>query len=210
MKKNHKIWIIFAVIIIIAVLFLIVPFIALLIFNTSKTETTIRETEIMEFADNSEEMIHTENPEENITSDNPESSDLYVETIIWDDLDGNGVEEYLVIENGSTDRIYGSLTFYFNDVPIYRYEEDIQIAAVDSIEFVDLDNDDEKEIFVSFQPMENSSPLEEWFALKKVGDEWKLMEMHHNNDNMCDNAFPISVTLGEADWEFIITCAGLD
>ena len=68
MKKNHKIWIIIAVIIIIAVLFLIVPFIALLILNTSKTETTIRETEIMEFADNSEHnQPHTANYFDTVT-----------------------------------------------------------------------------------------------------------------------------------------------
>lgn len=51
----------------------------------------------------------------------------------------------------------------------------------------------EEEIFVAFWPLVNSMPLVEWFALKQEETGWKLMEMYHQDDDMAQNAFPISV-----------------
>ena len=141
-------------------------------------------------------------PKENI-----EHSDYRTETISWEDLDGNGVEEYLVIErNGSA----GKLTLYFNEEPVYQYEEDLWFIGVDAKEYIDLDGDGEKEIFVSFMPAVNSMPLEEWFVLKQGANGWELMEMPHYGDYMSDNAFPISVTLQKNDYELLISCEGYD
>lgn len=131
------------------------------------------------------------------------SDDYYMEKVLWEDLDGNGVQEYLTIENGDNHE-YGRLTFYFNDKPVYQYEEELNILNVVSKEYIDLDNDDKKEIFVSFVPDVNSAGLMEWFVLKKVDDGWKLM------NDMSIHEFPISVTKGVEDFELVIACEGLN
>lgn len=134
-------------------------------------------------------------------------TDHYIETIPWEDLDGNGVQEYLVIEN---DAFYGSVTMYFNEEPVYRHEEELRIIGVDAREYIDLDEDGEKEIFVSFMPAVNSMPLEEWFALKQGETGWELMEMQHYGEDMLDNGFPINVTLQEKDFQLLISCEGCE
>lgn len=53
-------------------------------------------------------------------------------------------------------------------------------------------------------------PLVEWFALKKGETGWELMEMYHQNDDMTQNTFPISVILKAKDFELLITCEGCD
>ncbi|MBQ7359607.1 MAG: hypothetical protein IJW63_05885 [Lachnospiraceae bacterium] len=152
-----------------------------------------------------------EDEKENTTSTEAEIVenyiDHYVEEIPWGDLDSNGVPEYLLIEN---DASYGSLSVYMNEELIYKHTEELSIVGVDAKEFIDLDNDGEKEIFVSFMPAVNSMPLEEWFALKKSENGWKLMEMHHNSGGMSDNGFPIFVTLQDGDFELAISCEGFD
>lgn len=134
-------------------------------------------------------------------------TDRYVEEIPWEDLDGNGVSEYLLIEN---DTSFGSLSVYVNEELVYKYAEELRIVGVDAKEYIDLDNDGKEEIFVSFIPAVNSMPLEEWFALKKDENGWGLMEMHHNSDDMCDNGFPIAVTLQDGRFELAISCEGCD
>ena len=161
-----------------------------------------------EVAENTEDGVGTgETSDSTGEENNTEHSDYRTETIPWEDLDGNGVEEYLVIErNGSA----GKLTVYFNEEPIYQYEEDLWFVGVDAKEYIDLDGDGEKEIFVSFMPAVNSMPLEEWFALKQGESGWELMEMPHYGDYMSDNAFPISVILQKKDYELLISCEGYD
>jgi len=68
----------------------------------------------------------------------------------------------------------------------------------------------EEEIFVAFWPLVNSMPLVEWFALKQEETGWKLMEMYHQDDDMAQNAFPISVFLKEKDFVFSRICEGCD
>ncbi len=161
-----------------------------------------------EVAENTEDGAGTgEASESTGEKESTEYSDYRTETIPWEDLDGNGVEEYLVIErNGSA----GKLTVYFNEEPVYQYEEDLWFVGVDAKEYIDLDGDGEKEIFVSFMPAVNSMPLEEWFALKQGESGWELMEMPHYGDYMSDNAFPIFVTLQKKDYELLISCEGYD
>ena len=150
------------------------------------------ETDSGESADNSPQ---TEKDKENI------------ETVSWEDLDGNGEQEYLVIEN---DTNYGSLTMYFNEEPVYKHEEELRIIGVDAKEYIDLDKDGEKEIFVSFLPSVNSMPLEEWFVLKQGENGWELLEMYHYGEDMLDNGFPLNVTLQEMDYQLLIACEGCE
>ncbi len=148
-----------------------------------------------------------------LTLENLQRRDLIAETIFWEDLDNNGEMEYLIIENDDKHE-YGKLTLYFNEEPIYSYEEDMNIISVVSKEYRDLDNDNEKEIFVSFAPDANSAGMMEWFALKQDDDGWNLMEMHHNNNGMGLAAKPViylypeSVTEIEVelDYDGFLTC----
>lgn len=147
------------------------------------------------------------NNEKSDNTDSPVLSDHYVETVHWGGLDGNGVEEYLVIENEAG---YGSITMYVNEEPVYKYEEELRIVGVDSKEYIDLDHDGQEEIFVSFGPAVNSMPLEEWFVLKQKGDSWELLEMYHYGNDMLDNGFPITVTLQEEPYQLVIACEGCE
>ncbi len=129
---------------------------------------------------------------------------LNVETFLWEDLDGNGIQEYVVVENGAN-HDFGRITFYFNDEPVYRYEEELDILNVVSMEYIDLDNDDAKEVFVSFAPNVNSAGLMEWFVLKQATDgTWKIM------NDISFTQFPISITKGANDFELVISCEGTD
>ncbi|MBQ6697202.1 MAG: hypothetical protein IJN16_10910 [Lachnospiraceae bacterium] len=176
--------------------------------SSEVTENTEDGDSTGELSGNTEDGANTgEASESTGEKENTEHSDYRTETIFWEDLDGNGVEEYLVIErNGSA----GKLTVYFNEEPVYQYEEDLWFVGVDAKEYIDLDGDGEKEIFVSFMPAVNSMPLEEWFALKQGESGWELMEMPHYGDYMSDNAFLISVTLQKKDYELLISCEGYD
>ena len=175
--------------------------------QTETVDTVTQESKDLE-AESSTDTLESESGSGSTEEENnTEHSDYRTETIFWEDLDGNGVEEYLVIErNGSA----GKLTVYFNEEPIYQYEEDLWFVGVDAKEYIDLDGDGEKEIFVSFMPAVNSMPLEEWFALKQGESGWELMEMPHYGDYMSDNAFPISVTLQKKDYELLISCEGYE
>ena len=47
-------------------------------------------------------------------------------------------------------------------------------------------------------------------VVEKDENGWGLMEMHHNSDDMCDNGFPIAVTLQDGRFELAISCEGCD
>lgn len=144
------------------------------------------------------------------TEENP---DEWSQTYPWADLDGDGTEEYILVERGDfqgMNSVNGRLTVFVNDEPVYQYTEELWIVSVDSMEYLDLDGDGQEEIFVSFMPAVNSMPLEEWFVLKKVGDSWERLEMYLYQDDMRDNAFPITVELKEKDFGLVIRCEGWD
>ncbi len=140
-----------------------------------------------------------------------ENPDEWSQTYPWADLDGDGTEEYILVERGDfqgLNSVNGRLTVFVNDEPVYQYTEELWIVGVDSMEYLDLDGDGQEEIFVSFMPAVNSMPLEEWFVLKKVGDSWERLEMYHYQDDMLDNSFPITVVLKEKEFDFVIRCEG--
>lgn len=99
------------------------------------------------------------------------------EKIIWNDLDGNGEDEYFVINN----EYNGILSLYFNNELIYQYtENDMFIVGIGEKEYIDLDNDGEKEIIYDatahYEKMELDSYLIDTYKAFvdtdfKVGDE---------------------------------------
>ncbi len=126
------------------------------------------------------------------------------------DIDGNGEMEYVSIYMISDpDSEYeGHLDFYFNNRLIYSYD-DILYMMPGEASYIDLDHDNEKEIFLKFYPHVNSAPLVEYAVLKQVGEGWNALEMPHG-ETMLDNAFPISIVYGEQKNTIVISCDGID
>lgn len=134
--------------------------------------------------------------------------DVYVYE--FEDLDNNGVEEYAKVYKLDTKQGYVCRTlFYWNGEVIYEYEVSYGMS-VGNAEYLDLDGDGEKEIFLTFWPNVNSMPLIEYIVLKQKSDlSWEPLEMIHG-ETMMDNAFPISITKGKNEWEAVITCGDLE
>lgn len=136
------------------------------------------------------------------------SEEVYIYEL--EDLDQNGVEEY--VKGYQTDKeleYICNLTFYWNGEEIYEYNDSLQRSLGDA-EYLDLDGDGQKEIFLTFWPNVNSMPLMEYIVLKQKEDlSWKPLEMIHG-ETMTDNAFPISIAKGKNEWEAVISCGDLE
>jgi len=135
------------------------------------------------------------------------------EKIPWGDLDGDGTEEYILLESGDflgQNVVNGRITMYVNDEPVYQYAEELRITGVGDKAYLDLNGDGQEEIFVSFYPAVNSMPLAEWFVLGKTEDGWEMLEMYHEEGNMLSNAFPITVVMDKKDFGLSIRCEGWD
>lgn len=128
----------------------------------------------------------------------------------YGDIDGNGIEERMIIRESTEEGFYAHVAFYFNGKRIYEHD-DILLCSPDDYKssgYVDLDNDGKKEVFFSFCPQVNSMPLEEYAVVKKVGDEWKTLEIIEGEDSL-DNGFPISITYHD-NCLLEIKCEGYD
>lgn len=146
-------------------------------------------------------------------------TDLQTGRYMLGDLDGNGEEEYIVIDNSDTTISGGALlTVHYNNEEIYRYEDMLWIFGLGEVKSVDLDRDGAKELFCSFYPAVNSMPLTEYFVLDYKGDDeasvethhgWVPMEMYHDEDPL-SNSFPISVTMDKTAPMALIACEGYE
>lgn len=173
--------------------------------NTGTTDDKMPTSDSGE--DDSDVVVTPKPTEEQVA----EFSDEWSEKISWADLDGDGTEEYILLESGdflNQNIINGRITMYVNNEPVYQYTEELRIIGVSDMEYLDLNGDGQEEIFVSFYPAVNSMPLMEWFVLKKANDGWEMLEMYHYEDDMAANAFPITVVLGKKDFNLSIRCEG--
>ena len=218
-KRQKKIWIVVAVVALVIVVVLVVGF----LWNRKNTAKQVEHgMDILYPAEHKEINEETEtagtDTDDNVSPEpteapTSESADHMRLEHPWADLDGDGTEEYILIESGDFfggNVENGRITVYVNDEPVYQYTEELRIMGVHTAEYLDLDGDGQEEIFVSFEPAVNSMPLEEWFVLKQVDGDWELLEMHHNSENMLDNAFPITVVLKKGQFGFGIRCEGWD
>ncbi len=157
-------------------------------------------------------------PVEDIPVDEPETTegesiqDYYAEKFPMGDLDGNGVEDYVLIENGGfyEDMVTGRLSVFINDENVYMLDHELRLVFVNSREYLDLDGDGEKELFISYGSDVNSMPLMEWIVLKETMEGWKILEMYHENNQWTANGFPITITLAKKDFDMVIRCEGLE
>ena len=101
-----------------------------------------------------------------------EERDVYVYEFA--DLDKNGIEEYAKVYQIDTEQEYiCRYIFYWNGEAIYEYVNSYGMSPGEA-EYLDLDRDGEKEIFLTFWPHANSMPLMEYIVLKQKADSsWK-------------------------------------
>lgn len=167
------------------------------------------------FSGSSSFWLIWENEETVKDKENVENAEGYIwlsETVFISelgDLDGNGIKEYVEVDMGDeSNDFYSHLKLYWNDEAIYEYDDPCRIDPCEA-KYIDLDGDGKKELFFSFAPRVNSMPLMEYIVLKQTGSSWKPLEMIHGG-TMTDNAFPLSVTKGDAGWKAVISCDDLD
>ena len=127
----------------------------------------------------------------------------------FEDLDNNGEEEYAKVSQIDTEEEYlCRYIFYWNGKAIYEYENSYGMSP-ENAEYLDLDGDGEKEVFLTFLPHVNSMPLMEYIVLKQKTDlSWEPLEMIQGEE-VYQNAFPISITRGGSEWEAVIRCGDL-
>ena len=167
------------------------------------------------FLADADTWISREEDNESI-SENEKDEDGYIwlsdEVYIYEfnDLDQNGVEEYVEVYHAENESEYFCrFTFYWNGEAIYEYDDPCRIFPGNA-EYLDLDGDGQKEVFFPFYPAVNSMPLVEYIVLKQKEDlSWKPLEMIHG-ETMTDNAFPISIAKGKNEWEAVISCGDLE
>ena len=177
---------------------------------TISTGTANEETQPSESEETTPEASVTPEPTEEPVA---ELSDEWSEKIPWGDLDGDGTEEYILLESGDflgQNVVNGRITMYVNDVPVYQYAEELRITGVGDKAYLDLNGDGQEEIFVSFYPAVNSMSLAEWFVLGKTEDGWQMLEMYHLEGDMLSNSFPITVVMDKKDFGLSIRCEGWD
>ena len=136
------------------------------------------------------------------------SDEVYVYE--FEDLDQNGVEEYAKVYQVNTEQEYSCrYIFYWNGEPIYKYENSYGMSPGEA-DYLDLDGDGNREVFLTFWPHANSMPLMEYIVLKQKEDvSWVPLEMIQGEE-IYQNAFPISITKGENEWEAVISCEGFE
>ena len=128
----------------------------------------------------------------------------------YEDLDKNGVEEYAKVYQINNEQEYiCRYIFYWNGEAIYEYENSYGMSP-GGAQYLDLDKDGKKEIFLTFWPNVNSMPLMEYIVLKQKKDmSWKPLEMIHDEEKW-RNSFPISIAKGKDEWEAVISCGDLE
>ena len=165
------------------------------------------------FGADADTWISREEEEENIGEKDENgyiwlSDDIYIYE--YEDLDQNGIKEYTKVYQINTEQEYTCrYIFYWNGKAIYEYENSYGMSP-GKAEYLDLDKDEEKEIFLTFWPHVNSMPLMEYIVLKQKEDvSWVPLEMIQGEE-IYQNAFPISITKGKNEWEAVISCEGLE
>ena len=162
-------------------------------------------TETAEEADTgtAETVSGTENEEVDITRI---SDSMYEKS--FGEIDGNRVSvqvEQPYEEEGTDYDSHQKL--FWNGTMIWEYSE-VNYVDPSSVEYLDLDEDGEKEIFYTFAPRVNSAGLVEYVVLKQQGDEWHPLQMQQEG-NLAENNFTVSVIYQE-NYNVEISCEGTD
>ena len=108
------------------------------------------------------------------------------------EIDGNRVSVQVEqpYEEEGTD-YYSHQKLFWNGTMIWEYSE-VNYVEPSRVEYLDLDEDGEKEIFYTFAPRVNSAGLVEYVVLKQKGDKWQPLQMQQEG-NLAENNFAVSV-----------------
>lgn len=90
---------------------------------------------------------------------------------------------------------------------IWEYSE-VNYVEPSRVEYLDLDEDGEKEIFYTFAPRVNSAELVEYVVLKQKGDKWQPLQMQQEG-NLAENNFAVSV-IYQGNYNVEISCEGIE
>lgn len=128
-----------------------------------------------------------------------------------EDFDRNGEEEYLTVEASEVLPGSGSiLTVYWNKKAVYQYTNALNVIKVSDYQYVDLDGDGERELFLKLLPNVNGAGLVQYLVLKEEREGWRALENHETVGESVTNSFPLKITYSDKPWEAKITCDGYD
>lgn len=82
------------------------------------------------------------------------------------------------------------------------------IMSISAFEYLDIDNDDETEIFITIYPNVNNRSLIEILTLKRTDSQWYKMDIPLNE--LGNNCFPFSITRGKEEFDFVISFKYID
>jgi len=120
------------------------------------------------------------------------------------DIDSNKVDDNIQIISLNEDGGETGIYVYLNRKKIFEYENpNCRIMGIDSFEYLDLDGDNKKEIFISASTNANSRPYTEVLCLKQTNGKWNQMDLPKNESG--DKEFPFKITRGKDEFDFIIS-----
>lgn len=124
------------------------------------------------------------------------------------EIDGNRVSVQVEqpYEEEGTD-YYSHQKLFWNGTMIWEYSE-VNYVEPSRVEYLDLDEDGEKEIFYTFAPRVNSAGLVEYVVLKQKGDKWQPLQMQQEG-NLAENNFAVSV-IYQGNYNVEISCEGIE
>lgn len=134
------------------------------------------------------------------------ASDTQRETVfaeVNEDIDSNGIIDTVQIIRKNND-CESFIRIFINGEQIFEYKDpDLRIMNVYAFEYLDLDGDDIKEIFVSADTDANCRPLWEVLCLKQTAGQWERMDIPLNGNG--HNEFSFNITRGKEEFDFIIS-----
>jgi len=120
------------------------------------------------------------------------------------DLDGNGTEDSLQIVSLDDEGIMNCLYVNLNGEKIYEHSlNDLRFMGIIAFEYLDLDEDNVNEIFITADTSTNSRPYTELLCLKETDGVWKRMNLPRNEHDL--NGFPFKITRGSDEFDFVIS-----
>jgi hypothetical protein len=120
------------------------------------------------------------------------------------DLDRNGVADNIQIISLNNDGGETGIHVYLNEEKIFEYESPIvRIMGIDTYEYLDLDEDNANEIFITASTNANGRPYEEVLCLKQTDGKWNQMDYPKNEGGFYE--FPFKITRGKDEFDFIIS-----
>lgn len=120
------------------------------------------------------------------------------------DLDNNGVDDNIQIISLDTAGADTCMYVYLNGEEIFIYEEpNVRMLGIGAFEYLDLDEDNTNEIFITSGTNANCRPYEVVLCLKQTEGKWNRMDYPQNESGYFE--FPFKITRGKDEFDFLIS-----